>query len=461
MRMTIRTILLGAALLASVPACAADAATRSLTVANETLGDVQVVAPEGEPRLFVIAISDKDGLTDARRAEADQLVARGAAVALVDLPNLLRRISASEDEDCHYTFGDFEDLSRVGERQLGMATWRWPVLLGTGEGGTLAYLALAQAPDNTAAGAVSIGFTPHLASRLPLCAGAVSTGSQDGVQNYAPAPTLPAAWRWIAATRPAPDEAKFASNSAQAQLHVVPGDAGAQFSAALDAVIELGAPPAGVLADLPLVELPAKGGKPSALAVFISGDGGWRDIDKQIGEYLQANGVGVIGIDTLRYFWNKKPPETVAADLDRIVKHYQQLWQVRRTALLGYSFGADILPLAWGKLAPATRDATILVALLSPEPTADLEVTVSGWLGFSNANEVAVRPYLAAMPASKVMCVYGKEEQEENDTACTIPELDQASRLMRPGGHHFDGNYEVIADAILARLAPRQAERGH
>jgi type IV secretory pathway VirJ component len=456
MRIMNRLFLTGAALLLALHGGDAFAAPRSVTVTNETLGQIEVVGPAGEPKLFVIAISDKDGLTQARRAEADRLVEKGAAVALIDLPALLAKVSASEDEDCHYTFGDFEDLTRIAQRQLGMTTWRWPVLLGTGEGGTLAYLALAQAPDNTTAGAVSVGFEPHLATRLPLCGGAVHTGTENGVHNYDPTKDLPAAWRWISAAQPAPDLARFAAASPMAQLHVVPGDAGAQFDAAIDAVVEIGSPPAGAVADLPLVELPAKG-KPRALAVFISGDGGWRDIDKQIGEYLQAHGVAIVGVDSLRYFWSKKPPEVVAADVDRVVKHYQQLWQVRKTALLGYSFGADILPLAWGRMTPATRDATDLVGLISPEPTADLEVTVSGWLGFSGANEVAVRPYLAEMPANKVMCVYGADEVKDNETACVVPELDKATRLERPGGHHFDGNYEAIAEAILARLAPRTA----
>ena len=438
----------------AIPGGTLSAAPRTVTVANETLGDVQIVAPASEPRLFVIDISDKDGFTPARRTEADRLVERGAAVALIDLPNLQQKVSASQDDECHYTFGDFEDLTRVAERELGMTNWRWPVLLGTGEGGTLAYLALAQAPDNTTAGAVSIGFTPQFTSRLPLCGGAPDSDDQGQVRHYKPAEDLPGAWRWIVPSQPDASLAKFVSASPMAQLRVAPGDADAQFTAAMATVVELGAPPAGALADLPLVELPAKG-KARALAVFISGDGGWRDIDKQIGEYLQQHGVSVVGIDTLRYFWHKKPSEVVAADLARIVKHYQQLWQLRKTALLGYSFGADILPLAWGKMDPQTQDATDLIALVSPEPTADLEVSVSGWLGLSSSNEVPVKPYLAAMPAAKVMCIYGADKQQENDTACTLPELDKAAKLMRPGGHHFDGNYQPIADAILARVAPR------
>lgn len=50
------------------------------------------------------------------------------------------------------------------------------------------------------------------------------------------------------------------------------------------------------------------------------------------------------------------------------------------------------------------------------------------------------------------MCFYGVDEKEDNSTACVLPGLDGATRIERPGGHHFDGNYQVIADDILKRL---------
>ena len=43
--------------------------TRSLTIAQDVLGNVAIVAPQGEPKRFVIFISDRDGLTAARQAE--------------------------------------------------------------------------------------------------------------------------------------------------------------------------------------------------------------------------------------------------------------------------------------------------------------------------------------------------------------------------------------------------------
>jgi type IV secretory pathway VirJ component len=48
--------------------------------------------------------------------------------------------------------------------------------------------------------------------------------------------------------------------------------------------------------------------------------------------------------------------------------------------------------------------------------------------------------------------VYGLEEE---DTACPALESrakDGLELIARPGGHHFDENYELIADHILARI---------
>ena len=54
-----------------------------------------------------------------------------------------------------------------------------------------------------------------------------------------------------------------------------------------------------VLRDLPLTELPSKQPGP-LMAVIYSGDGGWRDLDKEIGEHLADEGVPVVGADGRR-----------------------------------------------------------------------------------------------------------------------------------------------------------------
>ena len=436
-------------------ASAAPLAPRSLTASSDALGEVALLAPAAEPDLFVFLISDRDGVNDTTRAEAAALVEKGAAVALIDLPDLVKRFAASGDADCHYMFGALEDFNRVAERTLGMTTWRWPVLLGAGDGGTLAYLALAQAPANTAAGAVSIGVSPQLATKLPLCAGAPEASSADGVITYTPQPKLPGPWTVIEADAPTADLAGFIAGS-HGKVEVVAGDADARFAAAVDATLAIGGGPTDPLSDLPIVELPADA--PVAFAVFLSGDGGWRDLDKHIGEYLSKHHVSVIGLDSLRYFWSKKSPEQVATDIDRIVEHYRKAWSLNEVALLGYSLGADALPPAWPHLSPTTQGGTVFIGLLGTAPAAALEVSVSGWLGITPSDAIDMRPYLADLPADRVACVYGKEEFKERDTACVLPELGDATRIERPGGHHFDGNYDLIGQMFLERITGEAAK---
>lgn len=60
------------------------------------------------------------------------------------------------------------------------------------------------------------------------------------------------------------------------------------------------------LAGLPLVLLPTPTPTPTAMmAIIYSGDGGWRDLDKQIGEKLQGVGIPAAGFDTLSTFGRK------------------------------------------------------------------------------------------------------------------------------------------------------------
>jgi type IV secretory pathway VirJ component len=123
------------------------------------------------------------------------------------------------------------------------------------------------------------------------------------------------------------------------------------------------------LRDLPLAELPAE--RPGALlAVIYSGDGGWRDIDKQIGEVLAAGGMPVVGVDSLRYFWRRRTPKEVARDLPAILHHFEELWGTRGAVLVGYSFGAGVLPFAVNRLAEAERARVVQVSLLGLAPRA-------------------------------------------------------------------------------------------
>lgn len=431
---------------------AAIAAPRNVAINNESLGQVRVLAPDTEPNRFVVFISDHDGVTPVQIENAERLVARGAAVALVDLPTVRAKMAeAAADEECFYTFGDVEDLARNAQRELRMTTWRWPIMFGTGEGGTFAYLLLAQAPDNTAGGAISLGFSPNFASPRPLCPGAPKVSVANTGIHYAPMTDVPGPWAVILPSGEHGNIEPFTAVAKGSTILTVTGSEGDRYAAAVDALFKFAPSNVAGLSDLPLIELPVTG-KPKSVFILISGDGGWRDIDKQIGEALAKADVAVIGVDSLRYFWSRKEPKQIAADLTRMADYAATKWDVKTLGWGGYSFGADALPLAWPFMAKDAQERTKLIALLGLETTADLQISVTGFLGIADSNDIPIAPHLARLPPGKTMCFYGEQEAADGDTACTAKELDGATRVKRPGGHHFDGAFEPVAQAILERL---------
>jgi type IV secretory pathway VirJ component len=52
--------------------------------------------------------------------------------------------------------------------------------------------------------------------------------------------------------------------------------------------------------------------------------------------------VPVVGVDCLRYFWNRREPEQVAADLAQILAAARAAWNTPDALVIGYSFGADV-----------------------------------------------------------------------------------------------------------------------
>jgi type IV secretory pathway VirJ component len=56
------------------------------------------------------------------------------------------------------------------------------------------------------------------------------------------------------------------------------------------------------------------------------------------------------------------------------------------------------------------------------------------------------------MSGIRALCVYSEEDDEQNESSCP----DAASATLRavnlPGGHHFGGDYDRVAELILEQL---------
>ncbi len=75
------------------------------------------------------------------------------------------------------------------------------------------------------------------------------------------------------------------------------------------------------------------------------------------------------------------------------------------------------------------------------------EFHVAEWLGGSKGTaERPVLPEVEKLRGKKVLCVYGSGEK---DSLCPEVGHDLAESVRLPGGHHFGGNYETIAEMVL------------
>ena len=320
------------------------------------LGEVHLVDPVGAMRGLVVLISDAGGWTSVSDDAAAALARDGALVVGVDLPAYLRRLDAHSGEACHNVVGDIEAISRQIQRERGNTSYRTPIIAGIGEGGALAGAILAQAPGATIAGAVAYDPTTSVRTRVPLCSTPTAMAHSEGGFAYGPWPSLPGFWAvGFPAGRDTPGRQRIAAmKAAGTPVDIVVRPTAGGAAETLAALLRphlasaTSAPTAGI-ADLPLVELPAEQRGP-LLAIILSGDGGWRDLDKTIGEKLQSDGVSVVGWDSLRYFWSRKSPEQTARDLGAVIDTYVTRWGASKVALVGYSFGADVLPFAYDRL---------------------------------------------------------------------------------------------------------------
>ena len=209
--------------------------------------------------------------------------------------------------------------------------------------------------------------------------------------------------------------------------------------------------PASDVSDLPIVEVRA-GAHTGTLAIFLSGDGGWADIDRQIGQTLAQRGVDVIGFDLRSYLRSgKRTADGTAADVQRVALHYMPLWGDTRLVIAGYSRGADFAPFVATRLPPELRSRLALVAMLGLQEHASFHYRFSDlWATTTNPKDAPILPELERLRGTNMLCVYGTKEDE---SLCREVDPKLVHPVAKVGGHHFDGDYRALTDLILARIA--------
>lgn len=452
---------------------AAAAVTREGATTLDPFGEVELYRETKRPARVVLFLSDADGWNRPDVESARALAGLDALVVGIDLPRYLATM-ATRGGDEIYPFADLEVLSQFVQKKVHLPTYVPPVVVGHGAGATIAYAVAAAARPNGFTAAVSLGFCSTIALPKPLGRGsglAIEPGAAAGTYRLLPAKTLVVPWTVFQGQGSDdcdPAETRRFATAASADLTTLATrdrlDDAEAWLPHLRQVLERVAGPVdpapttgGDLADLPLVEVPASG-TPSALAVILSGDGGWASLDREVGDALAAAGVGVVGLNSLSYFWTTRTPEGAAADLRRIILAYRSRWATERVLLIGYSRGADVLPFLAARLPAELRPALALIALLGPERTTDFEFHLTDWLGGDDPTARPIAPEVAKLRGLRLLCVQGADEDE---SLCPTLDATLAHRMVLPGGHHFGGDYAEIASRILAEAGIAQPTPGN
>lgn len=188
-------------------------------------------------------------------------------------------------------------------------------------------------------------------------------------------------------------------------------------------------------AALPLKEWPADGTAP--LVLFISGDGGLNNFSTALCNGLHNAGYSVAALNAQAYFNDKKTPEQATADITRYLTTQLARRKNQQLVLIGYSFGADVLPFIVNRLPGELGRKCSLAVLLSPSTSTDFETHWSDMLGINRKRSMDVLAEINKMTVKQVVTFFGESEKDFPVQSITLHNYRNG---FLPGGHHYDGD---------------------
>jgi type IV secretory pathway VirJ component len=458
-----RTILLTLAIMLTAR-CILEARQESFSFGR--CGKVTVYSSTPNPSRVVLFVSGDGGWNLGVIDMAKSLATLDAIVVGIDINQFIKALDKTA-EPCSYPAADLENLSKFVQKKYNYSTYEPPVLVGYSSGATFVYAAMVQAPSNTFRGVISLGFCPDLTLPKPFCRGSGldwDKGSKPNIYIFHPAPELELPWVVLQgdidrvcvplSTEAFVKKIKTAviimlpkvGHGFSVQKNLLP-----QFKQAFSRIYEQDkyetSPPVEQLPDLPLVEVAANESGKKTLAVHLTGDGGWGVTDEGIARILANNGVPVVALNSLKYFWKRRTREEAAQDLERILRHYLVAWKKETVAAIGYSLGADVLPFMINRLPEDIRSKISSITFLGPSPKVDFQFHLTDWLGgHPGKNALLVLPEVEKLYGIPILCFCGEDDKE-----CLCHDVDKSrvKVISLQARHRFGRNFEPIADAIL------------
>jgi type IV secretory pathway VirJ component len=201
------------------------------------------------------------------------------------------------------------------------------------------------------------------------------------------------------------------------------------------------------LKNIPVVITTTKIEKPDApVALLISGDGGWYAFEQSIANNLSKQGIPTIGLDSKKYFWNRKTPEETTADIAKALTYFSKIWGREKYILIGYSLGAEIVPFIVNRMTEEMKSGIRSAVLLSPETTTDFEIHISNMLGMGNRqNKYNVMDEIIKMQSVPTLIILG--DGEKSPVPGLLSNTSVRVRII-PGDHHYKFNLPLIMQTM-------------
>jgi type IV secretory pathway VirJ component len=204
--------------------------------------------------------------------------------------------------------------------------------------------------------------------------------------------------------------------------------------------------------DLPLTEVPARRAG-DAVTIFLTGDGGFAELDREVAAVLADSGIAVVAFDTRAYLWRQRGPAETARDVARVARHYSALWHRDRIVVAGYSHGADLIPFVADRLPPDVASRVVLYAMLGLGPGASFQFHFADlFRDIRRPSDLPVMPELQKLRGRRMLCIYGTDEAA---SSCRDADSTLLDRHPVPGDHHFNRAYRAIGAMIAGAVQRR------
>jgi type IV secretory pathway VirJ component len=192
-------------------------------------------------------------------------------------------------------------------------------------------------------------------------------------------------------------------------------------------------------------------------AVIISGDMGFKvGMGPQIAARLAADGIPVLGVNSLVYFRNRRSPDEIRQLIADSVRRGLTHGHARKLVLIGQSFGADMVHVGLVALPAVLKHKVAMVALIVPTDNVNYQASPMELLNL-------VPPDAPALPTARqlnwvpTLCVYGREETDSLCPQLTAPNV---RRIALPGGHPLHRDADALYGQLITAINAARAKPG-